>query len=275
LKFFNFVHRSIFDSSFYKEVASFSRKTVVLYFIKLLFFTVLITGLAHTYYLLHPQRGISSKIELLFSGMEINEGVLIPNRETPYFPPSYLMNPVIEQFTGSANVLNNSIDSLLVIDTLESSTLSPKIPYVLKKDRVMLRYNNVVFNIPYRDFLKDIKHFRFTSGEIRQLLGQNLEFLLTSCLTVSFFSNFFLLIFSIFFLGIAAFIFRVERGKKFLFYIRNACFAVTPIAVGTILIGLSGVKLAWTWHVLIFISTVVMFRAIVALTKPANDNREI
>ena len=147
-----------------------------MYIVKLLFFTVLITGLAHTYYLLHPQRGISSKIELLFSGMEINEGVLISNRETPYFPPSYLMNPVIEQFTGSANVLNNSIDSLLVIDTLESSTLSPKIPYVLKKDRVMLRYNNVVFNIPYRDFSRTFKHFRFTSGEIRTTSGSDLEY---------------------------------------------------------------------------------------------------
>lgn len=275
MKFFNFVHRSIFDSSFYKEVASFPRKTVVLYFIKLLFFTVLITGLAHTYYLLHPQRGISSKIEQLFSGMEINEGVLIPNRATPYFPPSYLMNPVIEQFAGSAQVLNNSTDSLLVVDTSESSTLSPDIPYVLKKDRVVLRYNKMTFSIPYSDFLKDVKHFRFTSGEIRQFLSHNLQFVLTSCLTVSFFSNFFLLIFSVFFLGIAAFIFRVEGSKKFLFYIRNACFAVTPIAVGTIMIGLSGVKLAWTWHILIFISTVVMFKAIVASTKPANDNREI
>lgn len=275
MKFFNFVHRSVFDSSFYKEVASFSRKTVILYFIKLLFFTVLITGLAHTYYLLHPQRGISSKIELLFSGMEINDGILISNRETPYFPPSYLMNPVFEQFAGSAQVLNNSTDSLVVVDTSESSTLNHNIPYVLKKDGVMLRYNNMVFSIPYSDLLKGIKHFRFTSVEIRQLLSRNMEFVLTSCLTVSFLSNFFLLIFSVFFLGIAAFIFRVESSKKFLFYIRNACFAVTPIAVGTILIGLSGVKLAWTWHVLIFISTIVMFRAIIASTRPVNDSKEV
>lgn len=275
MKFFNFVHRSIFDSLFYKEVAAFSRKTVVLYFIKLLFFTVLTTGFAHTYYLLHPQRGISSKIELLFSGMEINDGVLQPNRATPYFPPSYLMNPVLEQFAGSAHVLNNSIDSMLVVDTSEGSVLPRNIPYVLKKEGVMLRYNNMVFSIPYSELLRDIKHFRFTSEQIRQLLGHNMEFVLTSSLTVSFFSNFFLLIFSIFFLGTAAFIFRVEGSRKYLFYIRNACFAVTPIAVGTILIGLSGVKLAWTWHVLIFISTIVMFRAIITTTKPANDSREI
>jgi len=274
LNFFNFVHRSIFDSSFYKEVTDFSTKTVLLYFIKLLFFTVLITGLAHTYYLLHPQRGISSKIELLFSGMEIVDGVLLPNRATPYFPPSYLINPVLEQFAGSAQVLSNSIDSLLVVDT-SGSTLPGNTPYVLRKEDVMLRYNNLVFRIPYSKLLGDIKHFRFTSEQIRQLLSHNMDFMLVSCLTVSFLSNFFLLIFSIFFLGTAAFIFRVESSKKYLFYIRNACFAVTPIAIGTILIGLSGVKLFWTWHILIFISTIVMFRAIIASTKQADDSMEI
>jgi hypothetical protein len=274
LNFFNFVHQSIFDSSFYKEVAAFPRKTVVFYFVKLLFFTVLLTGLAHTYYLLHPQRGISLKIEQLFSGMEIVDGVLHPNRATPYFPPSYLMNPVLDQFAGNAQVLNNGVDSLLAVDTSENSTLPRSIPYLLKKEGVELRYNNMVFTIPYKELLKGIKHFRFTSEEIRQFLGHNMEFVLTSCLTVSFFSNFFLLIFSIFFLGTAAFIFRVEGSKKYLFYIRNACFAVTPIAVGTILIGLSGVKLAWTWHVLIFISTIVMFRAVTASTKPVNDSKE-
>jgi hypothetical protein len=40
-----------------------------------------------------------------------------------------------------------------------------------------------------------------------------------------------------------------------------AIFSVTPITIGTILIALSGVKLNWTWHILIFLSTLVMFRA--------------
>ncbi len=274
MKFFNFVHRSIFDPSFYKEASTFSRKIVVLYFIELLLFTVLLTGVAHSYYLLHPQRGISSKIEGIFSGMEIIDGVLYPNRATPYFPPSYLMNPVLEQFIGNAQVLNGSTDSILVVDTSANSSLPVNIPYILKKEEIEFRYNNVVFKVPYKNLLQNIKHFRFTSEEIRQTLYHNMEFLITSCLTMSFVNNFFLLVFSVFFLGTAAFIFRVEGNFKYFFYIRTACYAVTPIAVGTILIGLSGVKLAWTWHILIFISTIVMFRAIIASTKPVNDTNE-
>lgn len=274
MNFFNNVHRSIFEPSFYKEVATFPRKVVVWYFIKLLFFTVIVTGIAHTFYLLHPQRGISSKIEDVFSGMEIIDSILYPNRETPFYPPTYQMNLIWEQFTGNAQVLDNNTDSMLVIDTSKGNRFNGKVPYIFNKKEIVFSYNNVAFNIPYGNLLHNVKHFRFTSEEIRQSMSRNMEFILTFCLTMSLFNNFFLLIFSIFFLGTAAYIFRVEGGYRFFFYLRTACFSVTPIAVGTILIGLSGVRLSWTWHLLIFISTIVMFRAIIASTKPVSGTNE-
>lgn len=256
-------------------MATFSRKTVAGYFIKLLFFTVLVTGLAQTYYLFDSQRGIPSKIASLFSGMEIKDGVLYPNRSTPYFPPSYQLQPIWEQLLGTAQILGGNTDSMLVIDTSEHGNYPQKALYVMKKKELVLMVNDSPFlSKPYEELLHNTGSYKFTPDEIRMTLYKNISGIFISCLTLSFVENIFALIFSIFFLGTAAFIFRVESNTKFFFYLRAACFAVTPIAVGTIIIGLSGVRLYWTWHILIFISTIVMFRAIIASTKPKDITDE-
>lgn len=276
MNFFNFVHRSIFDPSFYLEVATFSRKKVLGYFFKLLLFTVLVTGLAQTYYFFDSQRGITKKIEAAFSGMEIKDGILNPNRPTPYVPPPYLMNPIWEQFLGSANLLNSGADSILLIDTSDNVNYPANTSYVFKKKELLFIFNNVVFvKSPYSKLLPNAEQFNFTNSEIRQVLVHYLKDIITSFLLISLILNFFLLLFSVFFLGTAAFIFRVEGNTRYFFYLRTAFFAVTPIAVGTMIIGLSGVKLSWTWHMLIFISTIVMFRAIIAAAKPNKDSGEI
>lgn len=270
------IHRSIVDPSFYKEIAAFRRRKVVFYFLKLLLLTVLVTAAAHAFYLVHPQRGIAQKIETVFSGMEIVDGVLNPNCLTPYYPPSYLLTPILEQLLGTGSILSDNPDSMLVIDTSNGSRYPFNVTYALKKNELSFIFNNVeLLRSPYDKLFHNTKHFKFTAEDIRQTLLHNISDIFLSCIIMSFFQNMFLLIFSIFFLAIAAFIFRVEGDLRFSFFLRAACYAVTPIAVGIMMIGLSGVRISWTWHILIFISTIVMFRAIIASTKPKNIENDL
>jgi hypothetical protein len=72
---------------------------------------------------------------------------------------------------------------------------------------------------------------------------------------------------SIMFLCFAACIFRMEKKKTFGRCFKMASFAVSPIFVGVNLMALSGTQFPLGWHLLLIISTVVLFRGVNAERK--------
>ena len=192
-------------------------------------------------------------------------------------PPAYLILPVLDLLFGVPSVFYNDNDSMLILDTSAVSGYSMKVPAIVMKSENMIVFLNAEtsVSVPYKQVLLGNNNLKFTSEHIKAFILKNLFGFLILCFFSNLAQSTFMLVFSISFLAIAAYLFRVERERGIGHYIRAACFAVSPICVGSIMIGLSGVKLYWTWHILIFISTIVMFRAVVATGNNSNKSGDL
>lgn len=260
------MHRSIFDPQFYREIRVVPRSSLITYFLQLLLFSALLTATAQTWYFIDLERGLPRKLAAAFSGMAIVDGRLHAPAQ-PYALPSYLVMPLFSQLMGVPEMANQDVDSLIVVDTATSFRIPKKVPVMLlTADRVVVVINeNTKMEFPYAHLLFGERDLNFTVGHIRSFLQHHLISLLFYFFLATIFQQLLLFSFSLFFLAFAAYIFRVERQRVLKDYIKVAFFAVTPMAVGTSLVALSGVRTAWTWHILIFLSTIVMFRAIMAI----------
>jgi hypothetical protein len=266
VNFFLAIHRSIFDLQFYKDPRIFKKGYLIGFFLKQALFTAFIAAAAQVYYLTDPQLGVVDDIVRVFGGMELKKGVLYPGRELPYIPSLRSVEPILEQFIMGFPLLGRASDTLFIVDTNSHSNYSIKVPvFVLKADHVELVANNKkIMSRPYSNFLPNIDSITFTKQAITEYIHENsLDFLMIF-FALKLFMTLLLLSFSIIFLSIAAFFFRVDRTRVFLEHFKVAIFAVTPITVGSVLISISGVKVNWMWNILVFLSTIVMFRAMLA-----------
>jgi hypothetical protein len=260
LGFFVQLHRSVVDPSFYVEALAYPVRKIAGFLVCLLLFTTFVSGLAQLYYLFDKKEGIPEQIETTFRGMEIKNGILASSMPMPYYP-------VLSQY------LENGSDSAIVIDTAVKNSYLNRAPIiVMQSNRIVFAFTSKkVIQIPYKTFL-GVENFKFTAGFIREFLTRNIVQLILYIWIAAFFQNIIFLAFSVLFLTLAAFIFRIEKQYSLKDYLRVACFAVSPVSIGTILVAISGVKFPWTWHLFIFISTIVMFRAIVATTRNSNND---
>jgi hypothetical protein len=270
VNFFLTIHRSVVEPSFYKEIQEYSGCRIWFYLVQLLLVTSIICALAQSYYLMDSQRGIAPKVESVLKGMEIKNGQLDPGIPTPVVPATYLVVPVLDQLSGFQNFFPSDNDSMIIIDTAKTRNYV-KIPVILmSSDKFILMLNKTQsLEIPYKVFFLGLENFKFTSAEITRFLMSHRIAIFFSMFIACVFQNAITLAFSIFFLAVAAFFFRMEKGNTFARFIRASSFAITPMAIGMMLIALSGVKILWGWHVLIFISTIVIFRGLVASGNPA------
>jgi hypothetical protein len=277
LSFFEQLHRSIVDPPFYKEILAASKGFIVRFLLQLLLLTAFLTSVSQVYYMIDEQRGITKRLEAAFPGTEIVDGKLLTSLPTPYVPPAYLILPVLDLLFGVPSVFDNDTDSMLILDTSAVSGYSMKVPAIVMKSENMIVFLNAEtsVSVPYKQVLLGNNNLKFTSEHIKAFILKNLFGFLILCFFSNLAQSTFMLVFSISFLAIAAYLFRVERERGIGHYIRAACFAVSPICVGSIMIGLSGVKLYWTWHILIFISTIVMFRAVVATGNNSNKSGDL
>jgi hypothetical protein len=260
LGFFVQLHRSVVEPSFYIEVLAYPVRKIAGFLVCLFLFVAFVSGLAQSYYLFDKKAAFPEQIETAFKGMEIKNGILASSMPVPYYPA---LNQYFE--TGS--------DSAIVIDTTVGNSLLNRAPIIImQSNRIMFAFTpKNVFQIPYKTFL-GVENFKFTADYIRAFLARNFIQLLFYVWIIGFVQNTVFMAFSVLFLTLAAFIFRIEKQYSFKDYLKVACFAVSPVSIGTILVAISGVKFQWTWHLFIFISTIVMFRAIVATTRKSNDD---
>lgn len=263
LKFLSELHRSIFDPSFYWKVLSFKKAQVFFFVLKLLIFTSLVSGLAKSYYLVHPQRGISTQVETLLNGIEIKDGRLEVNRDVPYVAPKEMAVSVVNRLVGFSNLLEEVPDTFLVVDTREADEWStkPKPQILLKSSHVIFDWGVLKKEVPYQDFLGSRKDFSFSADGVREFLRSRYYTLLGSFVYTNLLFGSSMTLLTIFFLSLSAYMFRADKMKGIGYYIKIACFSITPVLVGTSLVAVSGVRADWTLHIFIIISTVVMFRA--------------
>jgi hypothetical protein len=272
--FFLALHRSIVDPQFYIEVLEYRRFQILLFLIQLLVLISVLGALAQCYYLIDSNRGIPAQIESAFNGMEIRNGILDPKAQTPIVPATYLVMPMLDQLSGFQNYFSSDNDSMVVIDTAQTRNYVVKVPaIVMAKEKVVFIFNKKNnFEIPYKTLLFGEESLRLRAVEVKQFLDKKWGILFFTMFVAGMFQNTVSLFFSIFFLAIAAFFFRLEKGNAFTKFLRAASFSISPMAIGSVLIAISGVKIIWGWHLLIFICTVVLFRGLIAIGKSASTD---
>lgn len=272
--YFLALHRSIVDPKFYKEILDFSRSAIFIYLVKLLLLISLVSSAAQCYYFIFSKKGIPYSLESTLKGMEIKNNLLDPKAPTPIIPPTFAVMPALDQLFGFQNFFASDKDSVVIIDTAKTRSYVMKIPAILlDREKIIFFVNKQnTFELPYKTLTFGKGNLVFTADEIRKLLIKNIGIIYISMLIANTFQHSITIIFSIFFLAIAAFFFRMERDSTIGKYFRAACFAITPMALGVMLISISGVKILWGWHLLIFISTVVLFRGLVAMASSSATN---
>jgi len=262
MTFLSDLHRSIFDPYFYKDAITRPKLRVALFLLKLLLFTALITGFSKSYYLLHSTRGIAPVINVLFGDLELRDGHLSSSREVPYELPGAVVAGLMSRFIGYPNFFERAPDNFVVVDTRVPAAVydAKNAPGILLGES-FARFSEMRIDIPYEKVLG--KNFSFTVPAVQAFLDKNKLSFALHFFILNFFFGLFTVALSVFFLALAAYIFSIDRAKGFKFFFRLACFAITPVMVGTALVSVSGVDAAWSWHIFIIISTIVMFRAIV------------
>jgi hypothetical protein len=272
--FFIALHRSIVDPQFYIEILGYRRSQILVFLTQLLVLISVLGAFAQCYYLIDSNRGIPAQVESAFNGMEIKNGILDPKAQTPIVPATYLVMPMLDQLSGFQNYFSSDNDSMVVIDTAQTRNYVVKVPaIVMAKEKIVFIFNKKNnFEIPYKALLFGEESLKLKADDVKQFLDKKWGVIFFSLFVTGIFQNTISLLFSIFFLAVAAFFFRLEKGSAFSRFIRAACFSISPMAIGSVLIAISGVKIIWGWHLMIFVCTVVLFRGLVAIGNSASTD---
>lgn len=250
-----------------------SRKAIIRYLVILLIITSVVTAIAQTFYLIGVHRGMPETLAKAFPGMELREGRLYPPFDKPYYPPSYRIAPLLNQLIGLPTLFESEADSILLVDTASESTAPLKVPLIILKATTVqiLLGAEMTMEFPYEYFLFGTNNLHFTPDYLRKFMMSHSGGILFGYLFAALLHQCVLFSFSIFFLSAAAYIFRLDRQRTFKQYMKIACFAVSPVAVGIALVAVAGVKIAWVWHILIFLATLIMFRAILTINTTSRN----
>ena len=267
--FFAIVHKSIVSPSFYREVRHYPPAYALKFVVQMCLITALISGAAFTYYALDADRGLPSVVPGVFPGMSLNNGTLDPGRPTPYVPEKA---PVIRFLNGLMCVpdaFDALPDSFIVVDT--SSNAPKKTPgaQLVFSDRFFFIKTNsaLPMKTAYSRLLPSRDTFAFTRQGTERLLRKNvLGLFIWFFIQLGVFTTGTICV-SIIFLTFAVYIFRIDKKEKAGLYFKKACFAATPIFIGTNLVALSGTRIANTWYVLLMIAGFVMVRGVKADQK--------
>jgi hypothetical protein len=212
------------------------------------------------------EKGIPASLAALFASVVIEGGQLKPDREGPYIPASMHSRELFSSLINTPSTYQFLPDSFVVVDTGGVLKVAPgSSVWVLMARNELVLYPNSAFplRVPYTRLVGN-GHFTFTKQAIR-------TFLLANAAVISFYFimqdgliTVAMLIFSIFFVAVAAYIFKTERTVRFRRYLKLACFASTPVFFGLCMNAMAGTRIQYVWHVFAFLSTIVMYRAVKA-----------
>ncbi len=269
LKFFVYLHRSITDPSFYKEVRGMRGSVAVLFVVQMLAVSALVDGCMHTRALMDARQGLPAILPKVFGGTVIRDGRLEPDRPTPYaLDTKHLANlwAVLLVQPGAEVELP---DSLVFVDTSAHARalLSPTVRFVMARDGVYLNdWFGRVALLPYAWVFLGDRSVNFAAKRVAGGLRKHAPLLV---LLMAFWHSLIIagnIAFAVVFLGLAAYIFRKRTFGRYLTFMKMACFAVSPLPLARVLAALAGARALWLWNASIIVSTLVMFRAVRVLS---------
>jgi Protein of unknown function (DUF1189) len=270
INFFLKIHRSVVSPDFYATAAGFSGKTVFIFVVQLCLLTAAINGAAYTYYALDVNKGLPARISQMLPGMSLKNGVLDPGRRTPYYPSKTSVSNVLNVVFCVPGLFDEVADSSIVVDTAAGRTLGNS-----SREKVLLasRFleiqskSSTPVKLAYAKWIPGSEAIDFTKEGIKRFMVLDIAGVAFNFFLQSGAINTGVFCMSIMFLGFAACIFRIEKKKNIGRCFKMACFAVSPMFVGVNLIALSGTKFPMGWHLMLILSTVVLFRGINAERK--------
>jgi len=275
MKFFSSLHRSIFHPFFIREAVKFSAVSVIMFLLKLLVLTALISGISKTYYLLHAERGAAPVISVMFDEIEIKEGRLKTEREVPFEMSKDLTGALLDNFVGFT-VFQEVPDNFLVVDTRNPLPADNEVAGAAK---ILFKESSVLFKdmrieVPYEKLVG--KNFEFTPAAVQSFLNRNALSFVLNFFILNLFFTLFTVLMSLFFLSTAAYLFSFHKTKKFGYFLKIACFSIQPVMIGSALVAVSGVSAEWAWYIFIILSTMLMFRAMAhaSIDTPIPDDKK-
>lgn len=276
MTFFLQIHRSIVDPSFYAEAIILPPKKIIFFLVKLISITVLIVAFTCTFRVVNPRTGLPAVLPALFPDMKITAAGMEPNKETPYSVNPLYIADFISLFTSVPLSYLEISDSTVVVDNRRDVRIEDKssIRLLFSADVIHVKLSpEFYFTLPYSLIVSEKETLRFTREGISKYVGRH---------KISLFVNFYLqniitfglnIMVGIFFLSFAAFIFKAKHINTFRVYIKLAVFAITPLALETILVTISGAKFVWIWHVALFFSVFILYRGMRYITIQNNNKR--
>lgn len=265
MNFFLQIHRSIVDPSFYSEVIILPAKRRLAFLVKLVIITALILTFTHTWRVVEHKKGLPAILPALFPYMQITSNGMSPNRKTPYTVNTVYIADFMSTFTNFPMSSFEISDSAVVVDGRSNIVIdkNSSILFLLAADIIHVSFKpDIYFTIPYSLFVSEKEVMTFSKEGISEYLKQRLLKLSINFFIqhlVTFGSN---IMISIFFLSFAAYIFRTRQIRGFKTFLKLASFAITPVAIEKIFVALSGARIVGVWHVSIFISVFIIYRAI-------------
>jgi hypothetical protein len=277
LNFFALVHKSIFSGRFYAGIAGMRVGQIVRYVAIATALASCIAGVSRTWYALRPATGIAAEVSALLDGMELKNGTLDPHRPTPFVPGIRHLANLLGLVFAVPQAFDALPDSILVVDTSAGAQqgAGAGIRFLLTSTSFIVNPSaKVPLQQPYRTIING-GNLVIEEKTVRALLEKHIVrvavffILWTGIVTAPVF------LLSIAFLSFAAYIFRLDRSKNTLYFLKIACFAASPVYVGTALAALSGAAVPWVWHAFILVSMFVMFRGVSAAAKNTDQSRNL
>jgi hypothetical protein len=269
VRFFSDLHNSIFSARFYETVSEKSPGETLRFIVLACVLTAVVSGAAHTWYSFDRKTGIAVQVSALMSGMEFKNGALDPHIAMPYMPGAAHLEKLLNTIFCVPRFFTALPDSYFIVDTSENALArkSPLTQILMGRRNLYVNPGTPVkFVVPYSLFLRG-SDLVVTEQSVGVLLKKNLFVVASNFFMETGLVNTFVFLLSIVFLTFAAYIFRLERARKFGNFLKIACFAASPVYAGTNIVAFSGTTFPWTWHILILAATFVMFRGVQASQK--------
>ncbi len=263
MNLFNQIHSSIVSPPFYRTVSKLTARQVVWFVLRIVLLTATIEAAIHTYQSVSLESGIPRYLSKIMDGIRIHKGELISDKGAIFVPAKAYVRDFVAFISSTSTQYINLPDSSILIDTREEEQRATSVkPFIRLLPRKMEINNGAtVVPIEYTSLFGSNGEISFTSPEIKSFLHSNIV------AVSSFFLVFYIIksgadiLFALFFLTFAAYIFR--KGRKDLAHsLKIASFAISPIAVAHILVAFSMTRMEWTGQAALIVSSVVLFRAI-------------
>jgi len=265
MKFFNEVHRSITDPSFFEEIATQHGGRVFGYAATMWAIVVIVMTAAHFRLLSDPDEGLPAALPAAFPNMKIVAGKMEPGQAVPYTVGEMKISYLAELLSFSPPSNEAFPDSIVVVDTVLPKTVivaENAIRLHAGSDRLRLFFGKEsAFDLPYRSLVSEGETVEMTPSGIADYMSRHVLAILFNLALQHAFTTGFSLLATVILLSFLAYIARNHLTRSLSVCVRFAIYAYTPVALGSVLVALSGVRFGWIWQTSVIVSMFLIFRS--------------